>query len=317
MGLSARAFGLTVDNVVGLTVVTADGKVRTVNKNSNPDLFWALRGGGGGNFGVVTQFIFKIHKLPSSAAFFNVTWPWSSASAAIAAWQSWAPHAPDKITSIFHINAGGGSTSVTANGQYLGPASALSGLLGPLLSVSGASLTSAFNTGYLSMQKLLAGCASISLTACHTVGTRPGGTLARDSFQAKSDYVSTPLSSAARSVLVNAAQVRAGLPGHGNILFDAYGGAINRVAPGATAFVHRNELFCIQYLSYDGGGSWLSGVHSAMRPYVSGQAYQNYIDAGLSGWQKAYYGSNYSRLKSIRTAIDPHHFFNFPQAIGR
>jgi FAD/FMN-containing dehydrogenase len=316
MGLAARAFGLTLDNVAGLKVVTADGRIRTVTKHSNPDLFWALRGGGGGNFGVVTQFTFKLHALPSSAAYFNVTWPWSSASEAIAAWQAWAPHATDKVTSVFHIDAGAGN-SVNANGQFLGPASALPGVLGPLLSVPGARLSSAFNSGYLALQKLLAGCATISFTACHTVGTRPGGTLPRANFAAKSDYVSRPLPAAALSVLINAAERRNDLPGSGAILFDSYGGAINRVSPTATAFVHRNELFCIQYLSYDAGGAWLSQTHAAMRPYVSGQAYQNYIDAGLSGWQQAYYGRNYARLQSIRRSIDPHHFFNFPQAIGR
>jgi FAD/FMN-containing dehydrogenase len=54
-----------------------------------------------------------------------------------------------------------------------------------------------------------------------------------------------------------------------------------------------------------------------MRPYVSGQAYQNYIDPSLRNWQQAYYGQNYSRLKAIRKRVDPHHYFNFPQAIGR
>ena len=315
MGLAGRAFGLTCDNLVGAKIVTADGRIRTVNKHSNPDLFWALRGGGGGNFGVVTQFTFKIHPLPSSASYFRVTWPWSSASQAIAAWQSWAPHATDKVTSIFHIDAGAGSTHVSANGQFLGPASGLPGLLGPLLSVPGAALVDAFDRGYFSLQLYFAGCGS--LTPCHTVGTRPGGTLMRDSFQAKSDYISTPLPAAARTVLIDAAELRAGLPGHGNLLFDAYGGAINRVAPTATAFVHRHQLFCIQYLSYDGGGAWLGQTYGAMRPYVSGQAYQNYIDSGLSGWQQAYYGRNYGRLKSIRRTIDPNHFFTFPQAIGR
>ena len=203
MGLAARAFGLTIDNLVGVQIVTADGRIRTVNKNTDADLLWALRGGGGGNFGIVTAFTFKTHPLPRSSVYFNVNFPWSSASEAIEAWQSWAPHAPDQLTSIFHINAGGGSTSVTANGQYLGPASKLAGLLGPLRGVSGASV-SMFTNGYLANQMLLAGCSSISLTACHTVGTRTGGTLPRDSFQAKSDYVAKPISAAGRQVLVRA-----------------------------------------------------------------------------------------------------------------
>ena len=87
--------------------------------------------------------------------------------------------------------------------------------------------------------------------------------------------------------------------------------------PSATAFVHRNQLCCIQYLTYNGGGPWLTQTHASMRPYVSGTAYQNYIDPALASWQLAYYGTNYPRLESIRRQIDPHHYFNFPQAIGR
>jgi hypothetical protein len=137
------------------------------------------------------------------------------------------------------------------------------------------------------------------------------------SFQAKSDYVSKPLPAAARDALVQAAAARANLPGSGAILFDSYGGAINQVAPAATAFVHRRVLFCIQYLSYNGGGAWLDATAGKMRPYVTGGAYLNYTDPSLKGWQTAYYGSNYRRLLTIRRDIDPNHYFNFPQAIGR
>jgi hypothetical protein len=155
------------------------------------------------------------------------------------------------------------------------------------------------------------------LTACHTTGTRPGGTLPRESFQAKSDYVAKPLPAAARQALVQAAAARAQIPGSGAILFDSYGGAINQVAPAATAFVHRKVLFCIQYLTYNGGGSWLRSTHARMRPYVTGGAYLNYTDPDLPHWQSAYYGSNYQRLLKIKRTVDPHHYFNFPQAIGR
>ncbi len=73
----------------------------------------------------------------------------------------------------------------------------------------------------------------------------------------------------------------------------------------------------MQYLSYNGGGSWLSSTFAQMRPYVTGGAYFNYTDPSLKNWQTAYYGSNYRRLQAIRRAVDPHHYFNFPQAIGR
>ena len=316
MGLAARAFGLTIDNLVGVQIVTADGRIRTVNKRTDPDLLWALRGGGGGNFGIVTQFTFNIHPVPKTVTYFSVSWPWSSASEAIETWQEWAPRSNSQLTSIFHIN-GAGSSSVTANGQLMGDPSRLRGLIAPLLGVPGAQLTTSTMTNYLTMQLLLAGCSGHGLPFCHTVGTRPGGQLQRASFQAKSDYVATPLPAAARSVLIRAAEIRAGQPGSGAILFDSYGGAINRVAPTATAFAHRNQLFAVQYLSYNGGGGWLGQTHAAMRRYVSGQAYQNYIDAQLGNWQQAYYAQNYARLKATRKRVDPEHFFNFPQAIGR
>src|SRR5205823_2126277 len=89
------------------------------------------------------------------------------------------------------------------------------------------------------------------------------------------------------------------------ILLDSYAGAINRVHPNATAFVHRNALFCIQYLTYNWGSAWLAQTRAAMRPFASGFCYQNYIDPTLRNWQHAYYGSNYRRLLAVR--VDLHH----------
>jgi FAD/FMN-containing dehydrogenase len=315
MGLAGRAFGLTADNLIAVDIVTADGRSRHVDKSTDRSFLWALRGGGGGNFGVVTQLHYRIHPLPSSAAYFNVTWPWSSAAHALQTWLQWAPHTHDQITSIFHLNSG---QTVSANGQYLGPASDLGGLLSPLASVPGASIGSG-NSGYLSLQKAWAGCSNLSFAACHTVGTYPGGTFPREKFWAKSDYIKNPLSSSGAQAFVSAIDRHQsqGVPGSAAILFDSYGGAINNVAPNATAFVHRDALCAIQYLSYNGGAAWLQQTWQSLRPYVSGQAYQNYIDAGLSNWRQAYYGSNYAKLVSVQKRVDPHHKFNFPQAIGR
>jgi FAD/FMN-containing dehydrogenase len=311
-GLAGRRFGLTADNLIAVQIVTADGQLRTVNARSDRGLLWALKGGGGGNFGIVTEFTFKVHPLPASAAYFNVTWPWSSADEAIAAWQSWAPHTTDRATSILHLNSGS-QPSINANGQFLGSSGALPGLLGPLLAVPGAVLSSHFDMPYMPLQLVLAGCAGRSVTACHTVGAGPGGTLPRNTFNAKSDYVARPLSRAGRAAMIAAVEAN----GSGALLCDSYGGAINRIAPTATAFVHRQQLFCIQYYGNGSTAAWIDQAWSKMRPYVSGQAYQNYIDPSLRTWQHAYYAQNLQRLKSIRKRVDPHHYFNFPQAIGR
>jgi hypothetical protein len=317
MGLAGRRFGLTADNLLSAQIVTADGRLRTVSSHDDPDLYWALRGGGGGNFGVVTSFTFRLHPIPSTVAWFIVEWPFSSGSDALGAWQDWAPHARPELTSIFHLN-GGGANPVRVTGQYFGPESDLGRLLAPLSAVEEATVLTG-TLGYLDAQLFWAGCSPTpsALTACHTEGTRPGGTLTRESFQAKSDYVAKSLPGSARDALVAAAQARARLPGSGAILFDSYGGAINQLAPSDTAFVHRRVLFCIQYLSYGGGGAWLESTSARMRPYVTGGAYFNYTDPDLKGWQTAYYGSNYPRLEKIRREVDPHHYFNFPQAIGR
>jgi FAD/FMN-containing dehydrogenase len=315
MGLAGRQFGLTADNLLSAHIVTADGRLRTASAERNPDLYWALRGGGGGNFGVVAGLRFRAHPIPRTVSAFFVSWPWSRAADALAAWQAWAPHARSQLTSIFHLTGGNGVAAVSVTGQYLGPPADLGRLLAPLRAVGGAAVRVADHS-YLGAQLVFAGCSTVSLKACHTEGTRPGGTLPRASFRAKSDYVAKPLPAAARQILVSQVEARAHIPGSGAILFDSYGGAINRVAPAATAFVHRNALFCIQYLSYSGRGPWLDSVHTKMRPYVTGGAYVNYTDPDLKDYQRAYYGSNHRRLLRIRRKYDPDHYFNFAQAIG-
>ena len=310
-GLASRHLGLTIDSLHSVKIVTADGHLRTVDQHSDPDLFWAVRGGGGGNFGIVTQFVFRTHPVPARSTYFQVRWPWPSANGAIDAWQHWAPHTTDKITSILHLNAGG-PAAINANGQYLGPSGDVPRLLAPLLSVPGATLSVNHEAPFISTQLLLANCVNKSVAACHTVNAAPGGTLPREAFNAKSDYVSAPLNGAGRAAMIAAAEA----PGVGSMLCDAYGGAVGRVDPTATAFAHRHPLFCIQYYGAGASSGWIHQAWRKLRSHVSGQAYQNYIDPALPDWQDAYYASNRKRLEAIRAHVDPHHYFNFPQAIG-
>ena len=141
-GLSGRRFGLTTDNLDGATIVTADGRVRRVDSDTNEDLYWACQGGGGGNFGIVTPLTLQAHRA-TGATWFAVSLPWSQASAALSAWQRFAPHAPPALTSIFSLGTSGGSGSprVSALGQYFGSQSALRSLVRPLTRVSGANLS--------------------------------------------------------------------------------------------------------------------------------------------------------------------------------
>jgi FAD/FMN-containing dehydrogenase len=335
IGVTARAHGLTCDNLESLQIVTANGAVLTATADPahNSDLFWACRGGGGGNFGVVTSFTFRTRPAPSPVLF-SLHWPWSQAAKVIAAWQSWAPHAPDALWSNLHLAAapGGTTPSIRVGGTYLGSVSGAAKLLDQLYAKAGSHPSTTFLSNpepYLNAMLVEAGCSSLGYQACHLPWYASGGQLARQPQFAKSDFFTTPLSSAGIATLlagiVALQRVHGAAGGAGGVAFDALGGAVNRVAPSATAFVHRNALFSAQYTTgwTNGAASagisnqhaWLRSFWSSMRRYASGQAYQNYIDPDLANWQQAYYGGNYARLSAIKRKYDPAGLFTFPQAI--
>ena len=335
VGVVSRAYGLTSDNVQSLQIVTADGQVRTASPSRNPDLYWACRGGGGGNFGVATSFTFRTHPVGEIILFF-LSWPWSQAGRVIAGWQSWAPHAPDALWSNLHLAAapGGGTPSVEVGGTYLGSAGGAYAELEKLYAAVGSDPSSPYleSTTWLHAMLVEAGCETSTIDTvaeCHLPTQNPAGRFMRASEYAKSDFFTRPLSSSGIGTLLSGVenlQLVAGAPGGGGgIAFDAMGGAVNRVAPGATAYVHRNALFQAQYTTGWTPGAASAGVANqrawqrsfwrSMRPYASGQAYQNYIDPDLTNWRQAYYGANYARLTRVKGAYDPDRVFRFPQAV--
>ena len=333
VGVVSRAYGLTCDNLESLQIVTAEGQVRDCNASQNADLYWACQGGGGGNFGVATSFTFRTHPATDIAVFF-LDWPWSEAGRVVAGWQSWAPQAPDELWSNLHLLAspGGSTPAVQVGGTYLGSVSDLEAELGNLYAAVGSDSSSPYvsSSSYLDAMLLEAGCAQYSVAQCHLPWQATGGQLSRQPELAKSDFFTTPLSSSAIGTLLSGVQslqsVASAAGGQGGVAFDACGGAINRVGPADTAFVHRNALFLAQYTvtwntgaataDIDQRAAWQRQFYASMRSYASGQAYQNYVDPSLANWQQAYYGANYDRLTQIKAAYDPGHLFQFPQVIG-
>jgi len=169
------------------------------------------------------------------------------------------------------------------------------------------------------------GCGGLSLEACHLPTQTAGGTLARTPGVAKSDFLTTPLSDGGVQVVLDALDARQSQGLSGAVGYDALGGAIGRVAADATAFVHRNAICSAQYsvtlAEGDTAGyiaqaqAWLDSFYAQLRPYVSGQAYQNYIDPTLSDWAQAYYGTNLARLSQVKAKWDPDDAFHFAQSI--
>jgi Berberine and berberine like len=201
---------------------------------------------------------------------------------------------------------------LSSGGQYFGSETALRSLISPLVATGTPTRVTVGTLTYIDAIMRWAGCHP--LEQCHVVGhTR---------FKSKSDYVNVPLSNTAIGTLlagIEASQASRSL-GAAALIFDASGGAINRVRSGETAFVHRNALFSIQYFSsWVGAGAedlhWNRTLYAEMRPYVSGFAYQNYIDPDLKSWQHAYYGSNLRRLATVKRKHDPDNFFHFAQGI--
>ncbi|GAA2288159.1 FAD-binding dehydrogenase [Streptomyces ruber] len=326
-GVASRAYGLTCDSLTGATIVTADGEQLAVDEKDHDDLFWALRGAGNGNFGVVTELRFRTHPAPRSVTA-DLRWPWSRAADVVAAWQEWGPDQPDEIWSTCHVaSAAGGSPSVSVSAFSLGTYGELQNAVDRLADRIGApaSAVSLRRHSYEESMEVYAGCSSYDTDAqCHLPGTTPGrtetGALRRETYTARSHFFDRSLPpDGVRTLLDQISAVRGGT---GSVAFTALGGAINRVSPTATSFVHRRSRTLAQYLvswPADGSGtaaeSWLGSVHGAMARYASGAAYQNYTDATLRNWREAYYGEAASRLADVKEKYDPERFFTFPQAL--
>ncbi len=329
LGVLSRAWGLTCDSVTSIDVVTADGTARTCDAQRDPDLFWALRGGGGGNFGIVTSFTLRTRPTAPLAIAF-VTWPWARAAAVVRAWQSWIAAMPDAVWSNVHLDAANGpEPALLVHGVAMEDAATFQSHLDRLVSAVGSTPDSraVFTRPYPEAMLLEGGCAQLTLAQCHLTGTTPDGRLGRETYAAKSAIAAAALSNAAIDAIVGGLEGLQALPnaGAGSVLIDAMGGAIAQVAADATPFPHRTAIAALQFVAgwdasappaiADASVAWLRSVYARARPLIGPGAYVNYADPDLTDWQQAYYGANYPRLQRVRMTYDPDGLFAFPQAI--
>ncbi len=234
-------------------IVTADGTARTCDAQREPELFWALRGGGGGNFGVVTSLVLATSQAPPLAIGF-VTWPWSLAHAVIRAWQAWMAVLPDEVWSNVHLDSGAGSEpNLLVHRVAMESAATLAVQLDRLAAAVGAAPDSrtVFMRPYAEAMLVEAGCAQRTVSQCHLAGSTSDGQLERETYAARSSIAMAPLSNSAIDALVNGLDALRAFSnfGAGSVLIDAMGGAVARIAPDATAFPHRSATATLQFIA--------------------------------------------------------------------
>jgi FAD/FMN-containing dehydrogenase len=313
---AARRYGLTADALVETSVVLADGSVAVANERENPDLFWACKGGGGGNFGINVSLTFQARPVPDVTTF-HLTWKWADAAAVLDAGQRMVELAPDDFAARLGVWTYGtgrrairDNLEVTLQGQYFGSARDCLEILDPVLSAAAPLSRDVTERTFWEANQYMVHATS------------------GDQFALRSNYIREPLAAEGVQTLLSWVERWPGShngDGGGVGLF-SWGGAINRVAPDATAFVHRDTLFLVSMdtawteddspAQVDANLDWLNGLHSAMAPHVTGSAYQNFVDPELTDWREAYYGANYARLVEVKEKYDPDGVFSFAQAIG-
>jgi FAD/FMN-containing dehydrogenase len=311
-GWLRRPYGLSCDSLVEATVVTADGKVRMVSADHEPDLFWALRGGGG-NFGVVTDFTFEAHPLPETVAFAAIMYPLEDVAAVQRNWRSYVESAPDAVTSVIvtlTFPADPNAPEVVHNrpvavvaGVYAGDVEAGMAEMQPLRELGEPLFDMSGPTPWVGVQS----------------GFDPLFPRQQLSTYWKSQYLDA-LPDEAIDVLAERANDR---PAPLTLVNTFHmGGAINRVDPEATAFAERSAPYMV---SIDGmwetgdatrdaaGVAWVRDTWGRVLPYGNGGVYLNFTgdngDELAAAAVDSAFGRNQARLKEIKAAYDPGNVF--------
>lgn len=314
---ASRSYGLSIDNLIALTIVDIDGNVRTISADSKDaadiDLFWACRGGGGGNFGIVVDLHLQLRK-PRTATMLvaQLRYRTERAQDVLGFYNDWVETLPNELA-CYGI---WGPYPDPATGEnkpafgftcvYNGDAADGMGLLEPLFKEG--PFFAQINNMTLPQFETMVGRNTLvaGRYAYIRSGEVPPKGMTPDYIATLDEFMSTAPSLDTFMVWTHA------------------GGAIDDVAKDATAFAHRGARFMPEIKAVwprgDVGATrtnveWAYDFFEQLRPHFSG-AYVNYIDALQSDWKRMYYGDNYDRLLEIKRRTDPGNFFDFQQGIA-
>jgi FAD/FMN-containing dehydrogenase len=297
MGWLAREHGLACDNVVSYTVVTADGEVVCASADENPDLFWGLRGGGG-NFGIVVEFEFRLHPVGTRTLVADLTFPLDRAAAALRGWRDLAEDAPRQATPTAEISG----ETVTLGYVWVGNPEAGRSLLPALRSIGVPDREAVRELSYLALQ------------------TRDDSIEGHSSRRYWKGHYLPELSDTAIAALLDRDLADTSLPG---ISLQAYGGAIADVADDATAFSHRGTRFeyvaAVKWSDPDEDSLCMGAArHAAAKldRFARGAYVNTLSDEGAAGVRGAYSDAKRARLVAVKDTYDPDNVFHLNHNIA-
>ncbi|RIA98809.1 Glucooligosaccharide oxidase [Glomus cerebriforme] len=307
-GFTGRKYGFASDNIISMEMVDANGKLLKIDNATNSDLFFALRGAGGGSYGIVTSFVFHIHPTPPQVTSMKFQFNPNQVQQLFKAYNDVGPSLDNNIVLSISLSKGG----LSIDGLYLGPSANAKNAMKQFLSEAPKPTSSKF-------------IPQSFFDSVKTFAYVPPNEVANPKhnpyfFKAKSFLVNKGLTSQAINTMIDFLN---NVSCDTYALFDLFGGTAN-INDVTSSLIHRDVLYGIQLLGQDWnsktqGDKCIKQLNDFGKEFqskfTSYFSYQNYIDRDLDDWQTRYYGQNFKRLIEIKAKYDPNNLFNFPQSI--
>lgn len=311
IGWLMRKHGLALDNLVAVEVVTADGRLLTASENENADLFWGVRGGGG-NFGIVTEFTYRLHPVGPSIFGGAIFHPLGRAKELLQFYREWVRALPDELTTMvacltappapFVPDALEGTKMIAVALCYSGDIEQGTELVKPLRAFAPPAIDLLGPHPYLGLQTMFDASA-------------PRGLLS----YWKTEYLRELDDGALDVLIARAAKMRSPFSA---VHIHHVEGVVARVPTDATAFARRAAPFILNLIGgwtdadeSDAHIAWVRQTAQALKPYATGAAYLNFLGEEGEARVRAAYGANYDRLVALKDKYDPINLFRLNQNI--
>jgi len=319
-GLTSRNYGIQRDCVLEFEMILADGSFVSASPQQNADLFWAVRGGTGGNFGVLVSIKYKIFPL---GLIWGISIAWDFETDTTNAAQALYAIQENYLTGFKYPNLGietlvftdlatDKHKKVRFGGAFIGTEAELNTAIAPLMAVPGATVV-------FKQQGLYSYVNNAVLKGIPDI---PPAQLPTIKFYGRSAYISRQLNVVDyRNILTFFKTVPNDF---GMLDLEGYGGRINTYPVAQSSFIHRDvtmDFYAIAFFDdvtndQEKNRLWLISLFNFMNTYTNGHSYQNYPNRDQTGFQWAYWGPYYNQLVAIKNKYDPGNLFNYQQSIG-